>query len=177
MVFIYGPPAVGKYTVGTELARVLDYKILENHKTVEMVRQLFPFEDPDLNTIRRRLQTRFRLEMFEEAAKAEVNFVTTCAIAGPQHFEFYRKANSLVTEHGGHVYFVQLAPTVETMLARVEGESRKNIKIETKDRLRQLLEREPEVFDTFPDVPHMRLDNSKLLPIDAALKIKEYYAL
>lgn len=175
LIFLYGPPAVGKQTVGEELARQLGYKILDNHKSVEMLRQLFPFEDPELNVIRRRLQAKFRLEMFEEAAKAGVDFVTTCATAGPQHFDFYRQIVQLVEKHGGHVLFAQLAPRREVMLERVTEDSRKGIKVETQEHLLQLLEREPELFDKFPDREHLTLDNSSLSPAEAATKIRQYY--
>lgn len=177
LIFIYGPPASGKLTVGTELAHLLNYKILDNHKTVEMVRQLFPFEDPALNVVRRRLQARFRLEMFDEAAKAGVDFVTTCAVAGPQHFDFYKQTMQIVQKHDGRVLFVKLAPALEVMLERVENASRKGIKIESKERLERLVREEPEIFDVFPDVPHLVLDNSNLTPIEAAKQIKQYYNL
>lgn len=177
LIFIYGPPAVGKQTVGEALARQLGYRILDNHKSVEMLRQLFPFEDPRLNVIRRKLQGKFRLEMFEEAAKAGVDFITTCAIAGPQHFDFYRQTAAAIEKHGGHVLFVQLAPSREAMLERVTQNSRKGIKIETQERLLQLLRNEPELFDTFPDREHLTLDNSALSAEEAAAEIKEYYKL
>jgi len=177
LIFLYGPPAVGKQTVGEELARQLGYKILDNHKSVEMLRQLFPFEDPELNVVRRRLQAKFRLEMFEEAAKAGVNFVTTCATAGSQHFGFYRQTMQLVGKHGGRVLFVQLAPSRQIMMERVTQASRKDIKIETQERLLQLLEKEPELFDKFPDVTHLTLDNSLLTPTEAATRIRQYYSI
>lgn len=177
LIFIYGPPASGKQTVGGELARFINYRILDNHKTVEMVRQLFPFEDPELNRIRRRLQTKFRLEMFEEAAKAGVNFITTCAIAGPQHFDYYRQTIKNVEKYNGTVLFVQLSPSREAMLQRVNGKSRKGIKIEDQEHLLNLLQNEPEVFTTFPDVRHLILDNTDLTPVEAAQKIQEYHNL
>lgn len=175
LIFMYGPPASGKLTVGTALAKLLDYKLLDNHKTVEMVRQLFPFEDPKLNIIRRKLQTEFRLRMFEEAAKNGVNFITTCQIAGPQNFGFYRDTASVITKHGGRVLFVQLAPARDVLFERVSNESRKGIKVETREHLERLLQNEPEIFDTFPDTPHLKIDNSTLSPREVALRIKTHY--
>lgn len=177
LLFLYGPPASGKKTVGYELASQLDYKILDNHKTVEMVRQLFPFEDPILNVIRRRLQIKFRLEMYEEAAKAKVDFVATCAVAGEKHFDFYRETKEIIEKHGGKVYFVQLMPSREAMLERVTHPSRKNLKIETTEHLQALWQNEPWLFEKFPDEPHLTLDNSSLSPVETAEAICQYYNL
>jgi shikimate kinase len=177
LIFLYGPPATGKFTVGKELAKLIGYRFLDNHKSVEMLRQIFPFEDPELNKIRRKLQRKFRLEIFDEAAKAGVNFITTCAVAGPQHFSFYRETKEIVERHNGQVLFVQLAPTQETMLERVEQESRRGVKIENKEHLMRLLKNEPEVFDTFPDVSHLIIDNSSLSPNETAHRIWDYYNL
>jgi shikimate kinase len=176
LVFLYGPPAAGKLTVAKELAHRLHYRLMDNHMTVEVLRQLFPFEDPKLNEIRRRLQRKFRLEMFGEASKAGVNFITTCAIAGG-HFDFYRETKAIIETNGGHVLFVQLLPSTDALLERVEQESRKGVKIESRAALKRLLAVEPEVLETFPDVPHLTIDNSTLTPSQVAEVIEDYYRL
>ncbi len=41
---IIGPQAVGKMTVGQELAKITEYKLLYNHMTIEMVRNIFDYD-------------------------------------------------------------------------------------------------------------------------------------
>ena len=41
---IIGPQAVGKMTVGQELAKITGYKLLYNHMTIEMVRSIFDYD-------------------------------------------------------------------------------------------------------------------------------------
>ena len=41
---IIGPQAVGKMTVGQELAKITGYKLLYNHMTIEMVRLIFDYD-------------------------------------------------------------------------------------------------------------------------------------
>ena len=42
LVFIYGPPGVGKLTVATALATLTGYRLCHNHLTVNLVTALFP---------------------------------------------------------------------------------------------------------------------------------------
>lgn len=42
LVILYGPPAVGKLTVGAELAELTGFKLFHNHLTTDMVMSLFP---------------------------------------------------------------------------------------------------------------------------------------
>ena len=43
-VLIIGPQAVGKMTIGQELAKITDYKLLYNHMTIEIVRKIFDYD-------------------------------------------------------------------------------------------------------------------------------------
>jgi hypothetical protein len=42
LVFLYGPPGVGKLTVGRELAALTGFKLFHNHLGVNAVRAVFP---------------------------------------------------------------------------------------------------------------------------------------
>lgn len=42
MIFIYGPPAVGKLTVAEELAKITGYKLFHNHLTQDLAREIYP---------------------------------------------------------------------------------------------------------------------------------------
>ena len=44
LVIIFGPPAVGKMTVGLELERLTGFRLFHNHMTVDPVIRLFPFD-------------------------------------------------------------------------------------------------------------------------------------
>src|SRR6188508_1133674 len=56
LVIIFGPPAVGKMTVGLALERLTGFRLFHNHMTVDPVIRLFPFESPAY----RRLVQEFR---------------------------------------------------------------------------------------------------------------------
>jgi broad-specificity NMP kinase len=68
LIIIHGAPGVGKLTVARELSRETGYKLFHNHLTVDLVCSMFDFDSEQAI----RLSDRFRLEMFEEAARAEI---------------------------------------------------------------------------------------------------------
>ena len=68
LVFLYGAPGVGKLTVARELVGLTGYKLFHNHLTVDLVTSLFPFGSEQAG----RLTTKFRLEMLQEAAQANL---------------------------------------------------------------------------------------------------------
>ena len=42
-VLIFGPQAVGKMTVGQELAKMTDLKLFHNHMTIDLLEPLYGF--------------------------------------------------------------------------------------------------------------------------------------
>lgn len=65
---MFGPPAVGKMTVGKELAELTGLKLFHNHMTIEPVLQLFEFGSPPFA----RLVRSFRNQVFEEVARSDL---------------------------------------------------------------------------------------------------------
>lgn len=41
LIFIYGPPAVGKLSVANALAKLTGYRVFHNHLTIDLVRSIF----------------------------------------------------------------------------------------------------------------------------------------
>ena len=48
VVFLYGPPAVGKLTIAQELQKKLGYKLLHNHLLISVFDNIFDFHDPEI---------------------------------------------------------------------------------------------------------------------------------
>jgi hypothetical protein len=176
-VLLYGPTAAGKLSVANELVGLTGYKLLDNHKVLNTIAALFPFEDPKLNKIRTRLGRRFRLELFEEAAIAGVDFISTCIISSPDSFAFIKEAKAAVERHGSDVHIVQLRPTREALMERVASESRKGVKVCSAEHLERELVQKPMQFDTLPGIEHMIIDNTNLQPRVVAAQIVLHYQL
>ena len=67
-VVIFGPPAVGKMTVGSELAQITGFKLFHNHTTIDLVLNFFPFGHPQFG----KLVGEFRRRIFEEVAASDL---------------------------------------------------------------------------------------------------------
>ena len=64
-VLIIGPQAVGKMTVGQELAKITGYKLFHNHMTIEMVRLIFDYSKESY----RRMNQLIRYEVLKNLQK------------------------------------------------------------------------------------------------------------
>ena len=66
LIFIYGPPAVGKLTVAKQLEKLTDYKIFHNHITIDFALPIYEYGTKEFIEFNERL----RLQFFKEAIKA-----------------------------------------------------------------------------------------------------------
>lgn len=121
LIFLYGPPGVGKLTVGTALAARTGYKLLHNHLTIDLVTALFPFGSAPFG----RLVAHFRLELLAEAARERLpGVITTLVYAHGDDDHFVDQTIAAVEAHGGRVCPVLLTCSDDELLRRVGGESR-----------------------------------------------------
>ena len=175
LIFLYGPPAVGKLTIAKELHNKLGYKLLYNHMIINILDELFPFHNPS----RRILTREFRLRIIEEAIKNDLDLIITAGTAGSSTlFAYFSELITMVEPKGSHVYMVHLTADKETLLQRVEDDFRKKHgknfgKKETND----MLDRYTILFDKYSDKNHLTIDTRKHTPEQAADSIIEYYKL
>ena len=122
-VFVFGPPAVGKMTVGRALAARTGYKLLHNHMTVEPVLEIFEFGSPPFG----RLVSEFRRRVVEEALAADLDGLVFTMVWGLELDEDRTLVTSyvdLVHAAGGRVSFVELYADLGERLERNRTELR-----------------------------------------------------
>jgi hypothetical protein len=149
LVYLYGPPAVGKLTVATELQARTSFRLFHNHLTVDLLRQVFDFgSEPYIEMLKR-----LRLDIFEAAAAAAISLIfTNNSIWKPPDaradlLAFADEARRRVEQAGGRVLFVQLTAPPEVLETRVAAASRRaHGKLLDPVLLRQMLAR----FDPSP---------------------------
>lgn len=184
LVFIIGPAAVGKMTVGHELARRTGLKLFHNHHTIDLALQFFPFGSPPFA----RLVREFRKRIFEEVADSDLPgliFTYVWAFDLPPDHAFVAAMAEIFVSRGGRVVYVELHATQEERLRRNETEFRLSQKPTKRDVARSrglLLQHDAEYrlssageFDGRAD--WLRIDNTALSPEEVAEQVIRHFGL
>jgi hypothetical protein len=184
LLVLFGPPAVGKMTVGRAVCESSGHRLFHNHHTIEPLHEIFGQQSPAFRT----LNGEFRRRVIEEAAAHGVRLVVTTVwnLAGERDAAYVRAIVSPYVERGLPVRFVELYADLATRLGRNAGADRLAAKPSKRDLDRSaahIRERE-EAFtmNTSPgasspgaqvlgDFDHLRLDTTELGPAEAAALI------
>lgn len=115
---ITGPPAVGKMTVGKELADRLGYKMLHNHDSIELALKFFYYGDPGFKKINEGI----RSLVFETTSKSKeftgMIFTLVWAFNEQEDWDYVEKIRGMYKNNGWNFYIVELNADVETRLER-----------------------------------------------------------
>lgn len=180
LIFIYGPPAVGKTTVGQELANITGYRFFFNHLTVLPAKAIFPdSHEPRHDERYFKLLEKLRLAGLDAAANAGLDVIFTMAYSGSIDDNLVSQIKNLFTSRNGEVHFVELHAPDNILLQRVTNPSRADLhmgKMTEPDHLRSMLEaRDMHSSVKYPEV--LTIDTSLRTPKEAALSIVENFKL
>src|SRR6266446_10427073 len=163
LVFLHGPPAVGKLTVARELSRLTGFPLFHNHLTVDLVSSLFAFGTPAFVSLREQIW----LTAFAEAARSDLSLIFTFNPERTVNEEFIQKTIDVIESAGGRVLFVELTCSQGELERRMEQPSRKEFgKLSSVDQYRSL---KSEGAFEFPKLPNgISLDTMNKSPADCA---------
>jgi hypothetical protein len=182
LVILFGPPSVGKMTVGREIARLTPYRLFHNHATIEPLLEVFDWGTPPFETLR----AEFRTRVFEEAVAYDLPGLVFTFVWGLDVAEdtaYVERLVAPVVEAGHPVDFVELWSSQETRLGREGTPLRLQHKASKRDvewaRGHLVESDDAHRLSTGPDqpfplagrYPHLRVDNDGLSPTDAAAAI------
>ena len=183
LVFIVGPPAVGKMTVGRELSSLTGLPLFHNHLTIEAVLPVFGFGTDPFN----RLVSGFREKMLQEVVESDLPgliFTYVWAFGHSRDLDYVNGLKQIFERRGGRSVFVELEASLEARLDRNRSEDRLAAKSSKRDVAaseRRLLEAEEKYRlnsrGDFPFPDHLLIDNTDLDPDSAAQVIQEHFSL
>jgi hypothetical protein len=143
LVYLYGPPAVGKLTIAEHLSAVSGWPLFHNHLSVNAVRPVFGFGSKPFTEVVHRL----RLDVFRTAMLEGMSLIFTNNSAwggsdGRARFvAFADAARTAVETGGGRASFVRLTASAAVLEERLANPSRRQLdKLVDPLRLRELLE-------------------------------------
>jgi shikimate kinase len=184
LVIIFGPPAVGKMTVGDALARRTGLRLFHNHQTIDLALRFFEFGSPPF----KRLVSEFRTRIFEEVASSDLPgmiFTYVWAFDDESDAHYVEGISTIFRSRGADVWLVELASNQEERLRRnetefrlAEKESKRDVAA-SRERLLQLdashrLNSTGEL-DGRPD--YLRIDNTEISAEDAAERIIQRFGI
>ncbi|MBR3299195.1 MAG: AAA family ATPase [Clostridia bacterium] len=181
LVVIIGAGAVGKMTVGQELAKITELRLFHNHMAIEPVLELFGYFDGE--TVAEIRESIFR--HFAASDNYCMIFTYMWAFDHRQDRDYIERVKSIFEPYGTEFYCVELIAPQHIRLERNATENRAknkpskaNIEFSSKriiheDANYRLVSREGEI----PFENYLRLDNSALSAEEAARIIKESFGL
>jgi hypothetical protein len=181
LVIIFGAGAVGKMTVGQELARITDLRLYHGHMDIEPVIEIFGSRVGSA-------VTRIREVIFDEFVKTELYgmiFTFMWALDRTEDWEYIDRLVDIFRSNGAEIYYVELVASQEIRLQRNATENRlrnkaskrdievSNKRLMNEDTNYRLVSLDGEI----PFENYMKIDNSNLTPDFVAKMIKENFIL
>ncbi|MFI5626934.1 hypothetical protein ACIA03_25980 [Nocardioides sp. NPDC051685] len=180
LINLFGPPAVGKMSVGREIAARTPYRLFHNHATIEPLLEVFDWEMPSFGV----LKDEFRRRVIEEAVASELPglvFTFVWALDLPEDMRSVETLIAPVAAAGGRIDFVELYTDLTTRLSREGTPERLAAKPSKRDtewaRANVVDWNERHVLSTGPDAPfpldfpHTVVDSTRLTAAETAEEI------
>jgi hypothetical protein len=183
LVVIFGPPAVGKMTVGHALATLTGMRLFHNHMTIELVLRFFNYGEPPFQ----RLVSEFRSRILDEVAQSTLPgliFTFVWALDDASDRAFIERCAQPFRARGAPVHFVELEATLDERLRRNASPFR----LSEKPSKRDLDQSRSNLLDTdrkhklnsdgdFFEGSHLKIDNTTLSPEQTARLIIDVFAI
>ncbi|MEI3357125.1 MAG: AAA family ATPase [Clostridia bacterium] len=183
-IIITGPQAVGKMTVGQELVKITNLKLLHNHMTIEVLTKIFDYSRDSF----RKLNEEFRIKIFEEFAKSDeegIIFTTTWDFDDEEEWDRIYKYIQIFKVNNAEIYIVELETNLEERLKRNKMENRllnkpskRNLEWSEKDLLKSVEKyRFNSKENEIKEENYLRIDNTNLNANVVAEMIKNRFKL
>ena len=183
LIVICGPQAVGKMTVAESIRDKTNYYLMTNHDSIEVSDKIFGFGTP----AQKEFNAAFRKKAFELAIKYNINMLFTyvCAFELQEERDYLTGLANMFQKSGGNFYFVELSADLQTRLERNVTPHRMEMKATKRNvewsKADLLKTAEKHRLNTNPGEVwfenHVKIDNTKLTPDEAADRIIERLGL
>ena len=183
-LILFGPPAVGKMSVGKALAEQTDLKLFHNHMSIELVLNFFDFGEGGFEKLNKGIREMILREISESDLKGVI-FTFVWALDDEEDKEYLDDFIAIYEAKGADIFFVELEAELETRLIRNRHPLRLAEKASKRDLERSeraLLKHEEQYrFNSLPGEfegkKYLRINNNDLSPEEAAARIAQHFQL
>ncbi|TSB46622.1 AAA family ATPase [Alkalicoccobacillus porphyridii] len=123
VIFLFGPQAVGKMTIGEILSEKLSIPLMFNHMTLDVISPFIGWTERTFE-----LSTKLRKDIFRAMVEQPENkgliFTFVWALDVEEDFKEVQRIKRIFTDTGSEVHFVELEADLETRLFRNKTENR-----------------------------------------------------
>lgn len=188
LIFIVGPQAVEKMTIGKALEKKIDAKLLFNHETLDIFARFLGYTKETF-----RLSGSMRKELFKAFVENEetnqtkrIIFTLMVEFDLDSDIEYIQEVTDLFIRHDGKVYFVELEADLEERLIR----NKSSFRLEEKPSKRNIAFSEHELLtsmkkyrlNSYPEevekklnhLNYLRINNTALSPDEVAERIQDW---
>lgn len=181
LLFLIGNAAVGKMTVGQELAKITGLRLFHNHMTIEPVLEIFGgFHSEAIK--------RLRQVIFEEFAKTDqygMIFTFMWAFDHQEDWDYVEYIKDIFAPYSTEFYYVELVASQKIRLERNATENRLTQKASKRDvetSNQRLISddahyRLESLDGEIPFENYIKIDNTNLAPDVVAQMIKQKFEL
>jgi hypothetical protein len=173
LIFIHGPAASGKLTVGRELSALTGIALFHNHIVVDALLTRLAFGDPEFV----RLREAMWMTVFETAAKSGRSLIFTFAPEPTVTEDFPQRVIALIAAAGGEVKFVRLTLSVAGQEKRIANESRREFRKLTSLEMLRKLRAGFDACDAAMPPADLTIDTEEANPDTAARRIAAAFGL
>ena len=187
-IIIAGPQAVGKMTVGLELEKLIDARLLFNHQTIDLFANFLNYTPKNFELsemVRNQLFTAF-VENEETNATSGLILSVVVAYDSEKDWEILNGWVSMFIEADADVYYIELEADLNERLKRNVHKNRLAAKpskrdidfskheLLTSNERHRLNSEENEVLEYLPKVNYLRINNTNLDAENVAKQIFEW---
>ena len=172
-VFIYGPPAVGKYTVAKELAAHIGYPLFHNHIAIDYVESVIPWgKSGFFDTIER-----VRHQLVSGALLNGHSMVTTFVYAKPHDDSFVAGLLTRVQQANARFCAVRLTCSIDTLFARINDAHRAPMGKASNAKVLESILSEHNCFDNINGIESLAIDTDIYSSEQSVSQIAEHFSL
>lgn len=172
LIFIYGPPAVGKLTVAEKLSESTKISVFHNHHSRDLVKDIY-----GENLMHHyALVDKIRLDVMEYCTQNNTNLIFTYVYGGIEDDVKVKSFIERIESNGGQILFVELTADTDDLINRVDNDSRKRFKKLLDKKIMTALTEDMSKF-TIPYVNALKINTSEKDPEESAKLIVSEFNL